>query len=758
MMIRRFLFLFCFLPLFAFAAEILDIQVRTQSADRTVSESTVLAFIEPQVGDTYNPQLVNQDIRRLQATGRYAYVGAELQRQPGGLILIYVVEERPRLRSITIQGASHFSNVKIRDLLELNLSDRVDQQLVFTKLEKVRESYVKDFYTEVDFDISFSEPDSENFTRLTIDVDEGDQRKVKKITFKGNTAYSRTQLRKAMMQKQTGIFSFFTGRGKFDENQLRQDMSTIEELYRRKGYLDVRVGPPQVDQKEKGIYITVPIEKYERYLVNSIQINGNTLYPDSLLGNQVRLQVGGPAESHQIRGGSLRIRDYYNERGFSQTRVDEQVLLSSEGNVVDIIYTIREGRVATIRNVTILGNTRTKDKVLRRELLVFPGDTLNEVKARNSASRLRNLGFLDNASYTLLPTDDPSVYDVEFDVTEGRSGQFLAGVGFSSEESLVGFVEVSQGNFDLTDPPLFVGGGEKLQARVQLGTERNDIDVSYARPWFLDRRMTLRLAGFQNERQFLSDDYDQRNTGFNIGLRKGFGSKWRGGFTYTLEEIKVFDVDDTASEIIKIEEGETLSSKLELSFTRDSRNQVWIPTRGGRVVLNTGFTGGPLGGEVDIYEVGARSSYFYPTIFDHTLNLQTWIRSVDFHGDSDRVPIFDRLFLGGSRTIRGFDFREVSPVDDDGDFVGGQTSMFASIEYTIPLSEMFRYAMFYDWGVVNADAFEPSTDEANSSFGVGLRIDMPGFPLRLDYSWQAENNENNEEDSGVFSFLIGYSF
>jgi len=322
----------------------------------------------------------------------------------------------------------------------------------------------------------------------------------------------------------------------------------------------------------------------------------------------------------------------------------------------------------------------------------------------------------------------------------------------------VGFVEVSQGNFDLTDPPLFVGGGEKLQARVQLGTERNDIDVSYARPWFLDRRMTLRLAGFQNERQFLSDDYDQRNTGFNIGLRKGFGSKWRGGFTYTLEEIKVFDVDDTASEIIKIEEGETLSSKLELSFTRDSRNQVWIPTRGGRVVLNTGFTGGPLGGEVDIYEVGARSSYFYPTIFDHTLNLQTWIRSVDFHGDSDRVPIFDRLFLGGSRTIRGFDFREVSPVDDDGDFVGGQTSMFASIEYTIPLSEMFRYAMFYDWGVVNADAFEPSTDEANSSFGVGLRIDMPGFPLRLDYSWQAENNENNEEDSGVFSFLIGYSF
>lgn len=758
MHIFRIVFLLLCCPLALLATEILDIRVRSQSAERTVSTSTVLAFVEPQPGDTYDPQQVNQDIRRLQATGRYAYVGAELETRTDGVILIYVVEERPRLRSITIQGASHFSNVKIRDLMELNLSDRVDQSLVMTKLEAVREKYVKDFFTDVAFDVSLSEPDEENFTRLTINVDEGPRRKVKKIRFTGNTEYSPTQLKKAMGQKQTWILSFFSGRGKLDENQLRQDMSTLEELYRQKGFLDVRVGPPELDQQDGGVVITIPIEKFDRYTVNSIRIEGNTLYPGSLLGTQVRLQVGGAAESNRISGGSQRIRDYYNERGFSQTRVDEQVLLSAEGNRVDIVYTVREGRVATIRNVIVLGNTRTKDHVLRRELLVFPGDTLNEVLARKSAARLKNLGFLENATYTLLPTDDPSVYDVEFDVTEGRSGQFLAGVGFSSEESLVGFFEVSQGNFDLTDPPMFIGGGEKLQARVQLGTERNDIDVSYARPWFLDRRMTLRLSGFQNERRFLSDDYDQRNTGFSLGLRKGFGSNWRGGLTYTMEEVNVFDVEDTAAEFIQIEEGKTLSSGVDISLTRDTRNQVWTPTRGGRIVLNTGFKGGPVGGEVDIYEVGARSSYFYPTIFDHTLNLQGWARSVEFYGDSDRVPIFDRLFLGGSRTIRGFDFREVSPVDADGNFTGGQTSIFASVEYTIPLSEMFRYAMFYDWGVVNSDAFDPAVDDANSSFGVGLRIDMPGFPLRFDYSWQVENSEENKDDGGVFSFLIGHAF
>jgi len=758
MKFSRVVFVLLFFPLVLSAREILDIRVRTQSPERSVSASTVLAFVEPQVGQEYNPQQVNQDIRRLQATGRYAYVGAELESRPDGLILTYVVEERPRLRSITIRGASHFSNVKIRDLLELTLSDRVDKPLVLSQLEAVREEYIKDFYTEVSFEVTLSEPDEENFTRLTIEVDEGPRRKVKKIRFEGNTAYSPTQLKKAMGQKQTWLLSFFTGRGKLDENQLRQDMSSLEELYRRKGYLDASAGPPDVEQQEDGIVITIPIRPFEKYTVRSIEIEGNTLYPDSLLGTQVRLQVGGAAESHRIRGGSRRIRDYYNERGFSNTRVDEQVLLSSEENQVDIVYTVREGRVATIRNVIIRGNTRTKDPVLRRELLIFPGDTLNEVLARKSAARLRNLGFLDNANYTLIPTEDSDVYDVEFDVKEGRSGQFLAGVGFSSEERLVGFFEVSQGNFDLTDPPFFVGGGEKLQARVQLGTERNDIDISYARPWFLDRRMTLRLTGFQNERQFLSDDYDQRNTGFSVGLRKGFGPRWRGGITYTLEEIDVFDVADTAAEIIKVEEGESLNSELELSFTRDTRNQVWIPTRGGRIVLNTGITGGPLGGEVDLYEVGARTSYFYPVIFDHTLNIQGWARSVDYFGDSERVPIFNRLFLGGSRTIRGFDFREVSPVDSEENFVGGQTSLFASVEYTIPLSEMFRYAMFFDWGVVNEESFEPSTENANSSYGVGLRIDMPGFPLRFDYSWQAQSNEQNEEDGGLFSFLIGYSF
>lgn len=760
-MCKRLLFLFFLLGLAnsGFARELTLRGIEVRGRTRPVEPGPVLAFVRKNPGDVYDPQLVNADIRRLQETGRYSYVAAEVRDEPGREItLVYIVEERPRLRRIVIDGGEHFSNARIRNLLELNLGDRVDEVVVRDKLQAVRDRYHRAYFPDVRFDIDLTPPDDDNFTTLTLRVHEGERQSVGSIRFTGNTEYTDRQLRRAMMQKQTNLFSFITGRGRFDDDLLRQDMATIEELYRRRGFLDARAGPPVIeDGFGRRLRVTIPIDTQEPFIVNSIRIEGNTLYPASLLGAQLPFRVGGRAETNRIEGGRTAIRDFYSNRGYAMTQVREQILLG-EGNRVDVVYTINEGRVATVRNVNVRGNTRTKDHVLRRELLVAPGDTLNEVRVRNSASRLRNLGFLDTVNQAILPTEDPNFFDVDFEVTEGRSGQFLAGAGFSSVDNLVGFVELSQGNFDLFDPPRFTGGGEKLQLRLQLGTQRRDAEVIYTKPWFLDRRMTLVTSAFQNDRRFLSDDYNQRNTGVSVGLRKGLPGFWRMGITYQLENIDVYDVSENAAEIIKLEEGDNYRSGLDLSFTRDTRNRVFNPTRGGRVVLNTGLTGGPLGFDTDIYELGLRSSYFYPMFFDHVLNVQGWARTVDYYGDSDRVPIFDRLFLGGARTIRGFRFRDVSPVDEEDRPIGGQTSYFLSAEYSIPLNETFRYALFYDWGVVNSDSFDTSISDINSSYGMGLRIDLPGFPLRFDYSWQDRSSEHNQRDSGRFSFLIGYTF
>ena len=446
----------------AVALDITGIEVRNLSPGHTGTASAVRAFIQPEVGEAYNPRRVNEDIRALQETGRYAYVGVELR--PDGdnrVVLIYVVEERARLRTIRVTGGDRLSNKRIRNLMELELGDRVDMPLVERKLGEVREKYRKKFHTEAEITPRLSPMDERGFTNLEIEVDEGPYNKVRDIEFTGNVEFTDRELRKAMRQKDAWLLSIFTGRGGLDEEALRQDRLIIQEMYRSKGYLDAEVGEPILDRSDKGVVVTLPITANEQYRVGSIRMEGNSLYPSSILGAQIPLDVGGIAGSTNIERGRRGIRDFYNNRGYSRTFVRERVLLTDEPGRVDLVYTVREGQIASVRNVMIRGNTRTKDYVIRREIDILPGETLNEVKVRRSAARIRNLGFFDMANHTILPTRDPGVYDVEFEVREASSGQFLAGVGFSSEDRLVGFVELSQGNFDLTDPPFFTGGGEK---------------------------------------------------------------------------------------------------------------------------------------------------------------------------------------------------------------------------------------------------------------------------------------------------------
>ena len=748
----------CLCACFAEAATIVDVRVLSRNKQE-VSASSVLAYVQQKPGETFSQERVNQDIRRLQETERYSYVSAAFEQEQEGLTLIYTVEERPKIDKVRVRGGEHFSNSKIKNLLELNPNDSIDESILRKNLEAVTEKYGKDYYPNVTYDTSISTVDDRGYVDIDVEVKEGPRAKVTQIRFSDTSEYTRNDLRKAMQQKQRGIFSWITGRGRYQPDLLSDDLATIEELHRRKGYLDVKVGEPEIERSERGsTKIKLPVEKNEKYFVRGIQIDGATLFPVSLLGTRIPISVGDPAATHLIEAGRRAIRDFYNNRGYSNTRVTHRLLLSGQERLVDVVYDVNEGNILTIRNVLIKGNTRTKDHVIRRELNVFPGDHLNEVRVRNSVARLRNLGFFGHVSQNILPTKDPSIVDVAFEIEEGRSGQFVAGAGFSSVDNVTGFIELSQGNFDISEPWKFSGGGEKLKMRLQLGSERRDAELTYVRPWLFDKRITLNSSLYTHERRFLSDDYDQRNTGASIGLRKALGPNWRGGLTYSLEEIEVYDVSETASDAIKAEEGENIQSGLELTFTRDSRNHVWIPTEGGRIVANAGFSGGPLGFDTDLYRLGLRSSFFRPVVMDHVLNLQGWIQGVDYYGDTDHVPIFDRLFLGGPRTIRGFDFRDVGPRDDTGEVIGGQSSMFASAEYTIPLTDQFRYALFYDWGVVNLSPWDYAIDGFNSSYGMGIRIDMPGFPLRFDYSWQHEADEINEESGGRFSFLIGHSF
>ena len=739
-------------------------EIRIQSRDRTpVAAETVRAFIALNEGDSVSRDALSRDIRALERSGRFSYVAADIERLIDGVAVVYTVEFRPRIRRLTIDGAQYYTNRKIRELLELGVGDPVDDAVLATRSLAVKEQYQKKYfpYAELSWKI-LVDPDS-GTADVAIKVDEGTRAKVKRVSFSGNENVKSSELRKIMKQRQRGFFSWLTGSGTYTPDDLAGDLPTLRRHYLDRGYLDVKIGQPDVQPVGKDrLIIRIPVEEGPLYRMGVSKINGVSLFGIEQVNQSITNRPGDVASATALQTANQRIRDFYGSRGYIDTfvnyQLDPDLEASREGRqVVNVTYTVREGHLAYIRGIGFRGNSRTKDKVLRRELTVFPGEIMNEVKLRNSEMRLRNLGYFSSVAAVQEPTSDPTRYDAIFEVEEQKTGQFMVGAGFSSVDNLVGFVELSQGNFDLFSwPP--VGGGQKLRLRGTVGTKRNDIELGLVEPWFLDRRLSLGVTLFRRDSRFFSDDYEQRNTGMNISLAKPLGRFTRVNFIYGLEEIKVFDVSEDASDIIKDEEGDRIKSSFTTELIFDSRDSPFIPTRGLRASVSGMVAGGRLQGDTDIYRLDANVSQFFPLWFDHVFNLRGWISTVDYYGDSERVPIFDRLFLGGPRTLRGFKFRQVGPKDSTGEPVGGYTAWYASAEYTIPLAKMVRFAGFYDIGMVYDESYSIDWNNYNSDVGIGLRFDIPGFPLRFDYAWPLETDEFNDRSSGRFQFSIGYTF
>ena len=746
------------LPVCAQTANVTAIRVVNSGAG-PLDEGAVLAQISLKVGDEFKATSASRDVKTLKDTGRYSYVSVDVaEGEKGGVVVIYRLLSRPRIRKFSIRGANDFSNKKIKKLMEIAVGDRVDEASLAVSTQKVLDEYRRKYYPNAVVTSRIDEDAGAGTADVSIRVQEGKRAKVKKIEFPGAENIPSRQLRKTMAQKQLTVLSWITGTGVYSPSDLTTDRIAIRRAFLNEGYLDAEVGESEITTTSGDkLRISLSVTEGPRYTMGILTAEGITLFETQEVMDQIYLQQGEVAAMASIEAARQAVKDYFGFRGYVDTQVEMRMDADPTTGILNLHFAVSEGKVTYIRNVEIEGNTRTKDKVIRRELGVYPGDVYNQVRVRTSEARLRNTGFFEYVNSTPRSTSKPDEYDVVYEVAEQRTGQFVVGAGFSSIDDIIGFVELQQGNFDFKSWP-FTGGGQKLKARFTLGTSRRDWQLSFVEPWFMDRKLSLGLDVFQHDRRFLSDDYDQRNTGASASLGKKLIGPFRGNLKYTFEEIVVDNVDELASDQIKAEEGARTKSSITPEIIFDTRNNFFIPSRGNRSEMALTLAGGPLGAETDLYELSLRSSQYWSAWWDHVLSLRVQVASVEEYGDADNVPIFDRLFQGGARSLRGFEFREVGPKDELGEPIGGKSTAFASIEYTVPLIEKIRLAGFYDAGFVNEDAWDFSLRDYNSDIGTGIRLDIPGFPLQLDYAWPLEADEFNDSSSGRFNFLIGYLF
>lgn len=756
--IWRVLPLFLVLATPAWAARIVGIRVENRGPG-PLDEGAVLAHVSQRVGEEFNANAASRDVRMLKDTGRYSFVSVDIEPEGSDVWVIYSVTSRPRLRRLSIDGADGFTNRRVKSLMEVEIGDRVDDAALALMARKVEEEYRKKYYPEARVSWRLEEDATLGVADVWVNIDEGVRAKVKSILFPGLRHVPARTVRRSLNQRTLNLFSFITGRGVFSPADLTSDQLLIRNVLMDHGYLDAEVEEPRIMELSRSrLEIRYSVREGDLFRIGTISAEGIALAPTEEVLSTVTLVTGDIASLSAIDNAEQAVRDFFGSRGYRNTRVQTRKDLRAERPVVDLHFIVQEGQLATIRNISIEGNTRSKDKVIRRELAVYPGDVFNEPRIRLSEQRLRNLGYFDYVASAARPTPTPDEFDVAFEVQEQRTGQFMVGAGFSSIDNVIGFVELQQGNFDLFGWPFLTGAGQKLKARLQFGTQRRDWEVSFVEPWLFDQRLSLGVDIFQNDRRFLSDDYEQRNTGAGVTLGRQLFTHVRGSLRYQIEEIDVKNVSPSASEQIQQEEGTSLKSSLTPGVVFDTRDNFFIPTRGNRSTAALQVAGGPLGADVDLYNINVASSQYWPLWFEHVLSLRTQAQVVEPWRGADRVPIFDRHFLGGARTLRGFRFRDVGPRDDQEEPIGGQTMAFASIEYTVPLFERVRGATFYDAGFVNEKSFDFDTGSYNSNYGVGVRLDLPGFPIQLDYAWQLEADEFNERSSGRFNFLIGYLF
>lgn len=725
-----------------------------------IDPTFVLFNTRTQVGASLSQTMLAEDIRALQRTGRFAMVRSESSDLPDGRVgITYIVQPRANLRGLSITGMDAFKRSLFEEKLALKRGDLVDETRVEVALSRVREHYRKRFYPDPDIEFALEVDPDTGAADLYVEITEYKKEKIEDIRFVGGSI-PEERLRKIMETKEPGFIPILMDKGLYDEGAVAADRAKIREAYRNEGYLDVKVGEANTIRRETPsvdrITVEYPVEEGDRYRMGSIVIEGMNKFPVQEVRTLMPAKVGGVARLDEVERSVQTVGDYYRSRGHVSAVVTRKLDFDPEKNTVDLLINVEEGSVATVRDIKIRGNVDTKDHVIRRELGFFPGEVYDEVAVRQAERKLRNTGLFGYAKATRRATSEPDAYDVIVDVEEARTGSLLTGFGFSSTENLVGFVEFKLSNFDLFDAPYFKGGGQKISVRASLGSERTDFALTHVEPWLFDQKLRLTTSLFQNESRFFSDDYDQKNLGGRIGLTRSLSDFWRGGLAYELENIDVFDVSTNASERIRIEEGDNWQSSVIGNLVFDSRDRFWNPTKGHKSDMRVKWSGGPLGFDVDLYELRLRSQHHWPIWRDHVLSMRGNLTTVDSHGGG-RVPIFDRNFLGGPRTVRGFGFRDVGPVDEDLEPLGGQSEWFYSAEYTIPLDEQFRFAFIYDMGMVEEKAYDWDFGNFNSSAGVGLRIDS-FFPMQLDYSWPIEAESFNDRSNGRFYFTIGGTF
>jgi outer membrane protein insertion porin family len=538
---------------------------------------------------------------------------------------------------------------------------------------------------------------------------------------------------------------FFILRGTVQRQRLDEDVERIVSLYGDHGYIQARVESHDtvVDRDRARVTINFTVVEGPQFKVGEVRLTGVTLLPEEEVRRQLKLKPGDVFSRAEVREGLRRIQDLYSTIGRASAEVIPRTDQQATAQLVDVTLEIVEGPEVYVERINITGNTRSQDRILRREIPMVEGDRFTLQKLQRARQRLVNLGYFETVNVTTQPGADKTKIIVNVDVTERPTGLFSIGGGFSSVDSFIGTIDLSQRNF--------LGRGWEAALRLRAGASTQQGQLSFTEPWLFDRPLSFGFDLFNVRRQFTEYDIDSLGGGLRLSHPFGEYARWHLG--YRLARDKISDIVDDASPTLRDEQGSRVTSLVTGALTRDSRDNVVSPTKGGAASASVDFAG--LGGDSKYVKMLVSASYFHPIWFGHILSGRL-SGGYGFGWSDEPLPLFERFYLGGPNTFRGVKYRRISPIDESGTRIGGTSEALGNAEYLIPLPLNFRLAGFFDIGNVYGFKTKFDLTETREAAGGGVRWLSPFGPIRVDYGINLDRKKG--EDFGALHFSVGSPF
>jgi outer membrane protein insertion porin family len=772
--------IFSLLPLFAFGQDVVE-KIEIVGNER-VTRETIMYYISSREGDYFNEDLLKRDFKILWSTGFFANIKFEQDQGTSGKIIRITIEENPLVKEISYKAGK---KVKEKDIVE-KLKENNENILPYSyyspfKIQRVAAT-IQDLLLEkglMDGKVEVkTEKKGNNEIELIFNVDEGPKLRVGEIVFEGRTKLRESTLRGAISEnREHSVFAWITGKDSFKPNRLDEDLANLKTRLQEHGYMEASIGEPRIeDMTKRTIFfkkqtmkkIIIPVDVGYRYFVGDINIEGNQIISTQYLQKMIQLKKG-EIYSTKLREASIEdVREIYNNTGYLYAQVIPVESLDPKRKLVNVTFNIHEGDVVYIHRLDIKGNAYTKDRVIRREILLTEGMRFSLAIFKDSILRMRQLGVVElEGEPDIRPTpEDPNLLDITLRVKELQRNNIQFTAGYSGYEGT--FVALSYSTVN------FLGAGETLELGIQYGKRIKNYSFGFSEPYVFDLPLTL---GFNLYNRFsvYPGLFDQKSKGIDLQASARVLGYWRTGLVYSLQYLEMFEPSIEYDEYYNpyygyytnpyyyygygsYGYGKYNMSSITPTLYRSTIDSPLTPSRGSLVLASVKFAGGPLGGDVQFIKPRFEFSHYQPTFGEQRFGLHFEYSYIRTSGETD-IPSWERFYLGGERSVRGYEIYTIGPRNENGQNLGGDKSMVFNAEYIIPVGGPIYSIFFFDIGNALPRHEKFSFNNMYYSTGLELRIFVPALrvPFRLIFAYN--NRKIYLDDSNfAFRFAIGTTF